>query len=605
MKIRPEKIKELIQEVEQVIDVVITAEKEFLHLNKSVHPANQKGVKNLIHYRALRSMDLSQLQKRLSNLGLSILGSSESHVLYSLITINQILHSLIKEEFNFFSRQGPSIKASKKIQKKHAKNLLGYRSKSRRVRIMVTLPTAAAFNYEMVYDLLASGMNTARINCAHDNPAIWKKMIRNLELAKVETGKNCKLFMDLAGPKIRTGSLVPGPRIRKFTPQRNRNGEVVNPAIVTLVSELNPNSKNQIPVNIEWRKTLEVGDSIEFKDARNKKRTLFIKSVFNDHVIATSQKTCYINEGTEFTCLSTLKTCHVGALPAVIEPIILFKGDHIRLIKKQVPGKSAVVNNNGEVAECAFISISMNEVFDAVSKKERCIFNDGKIEGIVVEVSSNELLVEITKAKINGSKLSAYKGVNFPDTSFSYTSLTSKDKEDLVFVLAHADAVNVSFIHSAADLKNLFNELERIAPDSSLGIIIKIETQLAFDNLVEILLYGMQKYPLGIMIARGDLAIETGWEHMAQIQQEIIRYCNSAYIPTIWATQVLENLAKKGIPSRSELTDVATSVRADCVMLNKGPYIKNAVALLNEILSQMDQYRDKNERLFQPVKQVN
>ena len=89
------------------------------------------------------------------------------------------------------------------------------------------------------------------------------------------------------------------------------------------------------------------------------------------------------------------------------------------------------------------------------------------------------------------------------------------------------------------------------------------------------------------MIARGDLAIELGWKNFATIQEEILQLCTAAHIPGIWATQVLENLAKKGIPTRAEITDIAMAQRADCVMLNKGPYIEKAVRMLDKVIRKM------------------
>ena len=74
----------------------------------------------------------------------------------------------------------------------------------------------------------------------------------------------------------------------------------------------------------------------------------------------------------------------------------------------------------------------------------------------------------------------------------------------------------------------------------------------------------------------------------------MLKVCNAAHVPVVWATQVLENLAKKGIPSRSEITDAATSIKAECVMLNKGPHITEAIRLLDTILKGMENYQDKN-----------
>ena len=88
----------------------------------------------------------------------------------------------------------------------------------------------------------------------------------------------------------------------------------------------------------------------------------------------------------------------------------------------------------------------------------------------------------------------------------------------------------------------------------------------------------------GVMIARGDLAVESGFERLAEVQEEILWLCEAAHVPVIWATQVLETLAKTGMPTRAEVTDAAMAERAECVMLNKGPYITEAVQVLDDIL---------------------
>ena len=95
------------------------------------------------------------------------------------------------------------------------------------------------------------------------------------------------------------------------------------------------------------------------------------------------------------------------------------------------------------------------------------------------------------------------------------------------------------------------------------------------------------------MIARGDLAVEVGYRRLAELQEEIMWVCESAHIPVIWATQVLENLVKTGLPSRAEITDAAMGERAECVMLNKGPYIVEAVTVLTNILQRMEQHQYK------------
>ena len=89
------------------------------------------------------------------------------------------------------------------------------------------------------------------------------------------------------------------------------------------------------------------------------------------------------------------------------------------------------------------------------------------------------------------------------------------------------------------------------------------------------------------MVARGDLGVEIGFERMAEIQEEILWLCEAAHVPVIWATQVLESLAKRGLPSRAEVTDAAMSGRAEGVMLNKGPHILLALDFLCDVLARM------------------
>jgi pyruvate kinase len=169
--------------------------------------------------------------------------------------------------------------------------------------------------------------------------------------------------------------------------------------------------------------------------------------------------------------------------------------------------------------------------------------------------------------------------------------LTKKDKTDLKFVAQSANTVNFSFVNNKQDVEELLNELKKLK--ANIGIILKIETKEAYRNLPGILLKGMENYPIGVMIARGDLAIETGWKNFAIIQEEILQLCEAAHLPDIWATQVLENLAKKGIPTRAEITDAAMAQRADCVMLNKGPYIEKTVRMLDKVLRKMQRIQNR------------
>src|SRR5262249_62386329 len=105
-----------------------------------------------------------------------------------------------------------------------------------------------------------------------------------------------------------------------------------------------------------------------------------------------------------------------------------------------------------------------------------------------------------------------------------------------------------------------------------------------------------------VMIARGDLAIEAGYERLAEVQEEVLWLAEAAHLPVIWATQVLETLAQTGQATRAEITDAAMAERAECVMLNKGPHIVEAVRALDDILRRMQGHQSKKSPMLRELR---
>ena len=103
------------------------------------------------------------------------------------------------------------------------------------------------------------------------------------------------------------------------------------------------------------------------------------------------------------------------------------------------------------------------------------------------------------------------------------------------------------------------------------------------------------------MIARGDLAVEASFEQLAELQEEILGLGEACHLPVIWATQVLDSLAHTGMPTRAEMTDAAMSMRAECVMLNKGPYVAEATRMLVRVIRDMEPRQYKKRALFPPL----
>ncbi|MEH6680228.1 MAG: pyruvate kinase [Sediminicola sp.] len=600
MNIDQPKIKELLAQVEEIIHLIRIAEKKESKTIAKVCDIYTNSAKNLLHYKALRTLDLRKLQRKLEDLGMSTLSSSSGHVLGSLAHTRRILEMSLERSEPTNIKPGLSIKKGKRLLADHTAVLLGHGPKGRRVRIMVTQPTESAHDYDLVENMVKNGMDCARINCAHDGPEIWAGIINNIKRAAKANNREVKITMDLAGPKIRTGAITEGSKVRKFAPKRNESGEIIKPAIIKLVAKMSGNPKfDELPVGAEWLSLLKVGDQVHLRDGRNKSRTLEIAHISPDAVFAHAEKTTYIGTGSVLRILTDMRSeTIVGDMQPLERSILLRVDDELIIHREDRPGEAAKFDEKGNLLSKAHISCQLPEVFDRVAVGESILFDDGKIEGKIVAVFTGSFEVHITKAKSTGSRLRAEKGVNFPTTDLGISGLTEKDKLDLEFVVRHADTINFSFVNSKEDVEDLLRELKRLEALNKVGIVLKIETQRGFNNINEILLSAMQVHYIGVMIARGDLAVETGWDNIGWVQNELLGICNAAHIPVIWATQVLENMVKSGLPSRSEITDVTNSLRAECVMLNKGPYINEAISLLDVILSKMESYQEKEKAMF-------
>ena len=602
-----ERLGTLLNELQAIRADLLGVESEFAQ-RLAEYAGNHRSARNLVHYLALRRHDIRQLQEQLAALGLSSLGRVESHVLAGIEAVLKVLHHLVQREWSAPAgpSQGIDFAEGKALLRANTDALLGARPPKRGVRIMVTMPSEAADDFGLVRQLVAGGMDCMRVNCAHDDIDAWAGMAANLQRAKRELGKECRLVMDLTGPKLRTGPIDPASQIVKWRPQRDIDGHVTTPAQVWLTPTESPEPPRGLVggclcVPAVLLAGAHKGDCIKFEDVRGKSRLLEIGSAHGRSRSATSDQTVYLSAGSTLAFTYIPKAGGAGrvsaqatvALPSPDQVFIVVKpGDTLVVTRAPTPGRPAVYDEQGRLACPATISCTLPEVFADVRPKEPIWFDDGKIGGLVESAGPDELRVRITVAKPGGDKLRADKGINLPNSSVHLPALTEKDIADLAFVVKHADLVGLSFIRRPADVGALQAELRRLnAPE--MGIVLKIETRTAFEQLPIILLEAMGGHRVGVMIARGDLAVECGWERLAEVQEEILWVCEAAHTPVIWATQVLENLAKKGVPSRAEITDAAMGERAECVMLNKGPHLVEAVRVLDDILCRMEAHQSK------------
>jgi pyruvate kinase len=383
-------------------------------------------------------------------------------------------------------------------------------------------------------------------------------------------------------------------------------GQVTAPAQVWLTPIENPEPPAslvcgclRVPAGVLAR--IGQGDRIKFEDLRGSSRVLHVGSEHGRSRWATCDQTVYLSTGNALAItripkagVATSECTHATvAHPSPNKAFILLKpGDTLVVTRASIPGRPGLYDEQGQLAHPAMIPCTLPEVFADVQPNEPIWFDDGKIGGVIESVSPDEMTVRITVAKPGGDKLGADKGINLPKSTLHLPTLTEKDMADLAFAVKHADLVGLSFVREPKDVSALQAELARLNA-REMGIVLKIETRGGFEQLPAILLEAMRGHRVGVMIARGDLAVECGWERLAEVQEEILWVCEAAHIPVIWATQVLERLAKKGAPSRAEITDAAMGERAECVMLNKGPHLPQAVRVLDDILCRMEAHQSK------------
>ncbi|MFW5442293.1 pyruvate kinase [Aerococcus urinaeequi] len=444
---------------------------------------------NFAYYVALRRRDIRELQLALGNLGLSSLGRLEGHV---LATLDLVLYHLAKsadiEPAEIPEHLTKTSQGHGSTLDQLTNDFFGPGAKDRYSRIMVTMPNEAATDQELVDEMVASGMDVARINCAHDDEETWRKMVENIQQAGEKHDREIKIFTDIAGPKVRIQAIY--------------------------TSLQNPR--------------------------------LYEGDVF----FLTSE-----------TTLRDFYDCEI------------------------------------------VLSCPIPEIIEDLKVDEGVSLDDGKILGQVQKVYPEGVKVKITQMASNGKKVKATKGINFPDRELNIPVLTDKDIDDLAFSKEAADVIGFSFVHDLDDVRHINQAMaEKVTEDQDKLATIKLETVSGFENLINIIIEANRYRPTGIMIARGDLAVEVGYLRLSVVQEEILWFCEAAQIPVIWATQVLESLVKSGVPSRAEISDVSMGARAECVMLNKGEHILEGINLLRSILEDIDEHQFKKTAL---MKQLN
>ena len=572
---------------------------------EAVNPRWRESARNLLHYLGVRQHDVRRLQQDLHALGLSSLGIIESHTMAMLNSVIANLESIAQVQRTRPPAAPIDFDRGRQLLRDHSRLLFGPPPADRSVRIMVTVPGAAATDRRLVEDLLRAGMDVMRINCAHDDPDAWRHMAENLRLAQRHLGRRCVIQADLGGPKVRTGPIAPIGHFRRIKPGLDDAGRLLAPARIWLTPAESPEAAPAgltatLPITMEGPDHLRRDDRLVLRDLRDRQRILTVTECHDRSAVATTDRSVYAPAGGTFEVVrgeTTVGSGRIGDLPSVNSPIALGVGDRLVLTREATAGQSAERDANGRTTTPARIHCTLAAAFERVRPGHRVWIDDGKIGGRVVAVDDGAITVEITQVPLTGGKLREEKGVNFPDTDLDIEALTALDRVHLAEVVQYVDLVAMSFVRTSEDVRALQDELRSLGA-GHLGVVLKVENATAFRNLPRILLAALQSPPVGVMVARGDLAVEVGFERLSELQEEILWLCEAAHVPVIWATQVLEGLAKGGAPTRAEVSDAVLSSRTECVMLNKGSRIVSTVAFLSDVLTRMEEHHDKRMALL-------
>jgi pyruvate kinase len=254
------------------------------------------------------------------------------------------------------------------------------------------------------------------------------------------------------------------------------------------------------------------------------------------------------------------------------ESITLKEGQHFTLTIDEIEGDETRVH------------INYPHLPQEVAPGHIIFLHDGKKKLEVLEVNGNEVLTKV----LVGGDIKGKRGVNLPDSDLSISCLTEKDRKDLMFGIENdVDFFALSFVRRPEDIDELREILEE--NKSKAKIIAKIETPQAIKNIDEII-----SKADGLMVARGDLAIEIPAEKVPFAQKEMIRKCNDAGKPVITATQMLESMIYNPVPTRAEVSDIANAILdgTDAIMLSEettlGNYPIEAVKVMSKVAKEIE-----------------
>ena len=614
-------LNELIRGVDSLLTMLSEVDQDKRDRIDAADAEHREGVRNVQHFARLQADDARHIVAQLRAVGIRV--SDQAPVADQLRAAKTLVQNLggqssddggAEGESYDITRLSAAIERSQEQLASNSSALLGEPRDGMPSCVMVTLPTEAADDPDLVQSFADAGMDIARINCAHDTPEAWRAMAANVRAASTRVGRDIKISMDLPGPKLRVGAIEPGPRIARTRVTRTKTGRILTPSKLWITPfDHNATTPAPVPeglpgrptlaiqVDPEWLQTVNEGDELSMLDARGSKRYMTVHKVTDEGVLAYGRRNVYLANGSLVAC-QYIKT-RIHGIGRSEQRVHVDVGSRLTLTSDPTPTDPTddiPAVNCGEPQAIRSLDVGSIVLFDdakiecEVTSVTRAGEKDA--EGNTAEYDSAELVAVHTRE--GGKNLREGRGSHFPGIHVPLPAMTDEDRAILPEIVRTADIIAPSYVRSAEDLTEILDAIEKeidvaasenedpaavSARIRNLGVMLKIESEECYNDLPNVVTELLRHRNSGVMIARGDLAMELGFSRMSEAREQIMDVANAAHIPTIFATQVLETMAKSGLPSRAEITDADVALRTQGVMLNKGTHIPDAINILNSI----------------------
>jgi pyruvate kinase len=504
-----------------------------------VAPRYRASARNFAHYVSVRQHDLRALQLGLLGHGLSSLGRLEGHVVDAIAQVRQRLDDALAAPRHGagedLADHAPSWDQAQRLLHAHTQALLGPRPAGRHVYVMVTAPSSDEVDDGWCGRLLDAGMNLLRINAAHEDEAAWTRIVTTARATAAARQVPLRIAVDLPGPKLRTVMLTAGPRVVKWKPAKDALGRVVAPRMIALHSAaVGAATADGLAVPTSIWATLAAGDQLTVRDARGKRRVVRVLERGDANGRGEVDATTYVTPGAQ-VCVTRVDRVYaeftIVDVPARRARLEVAVGQTFAVVAEGTPVPDGMPG----------IGCTLPAALAGLTLGQRVLFDDGHLE--------TEVAVAIA----------AWPGAG-PGHPCAGRAIPAGRREGhqparqraaLAAVLGRRRAgAGVRGAPRRSDRRLVRPRARgrpRAAPPPggarrrSVGLVLKIETAGAFARLPAILLAALERAPVGVMIARGDLAIESGYQRLAELQEEILWLCEAAHVPVIWATEVLDS----------------------------------------------------------------